>query len=153
MAVSLYRLAGVAALALTAGACAPTVIAGGPAPERSPNVVVVDHPKDDRGRGNRGHEAGRREDHRPLGIPPGHLPPPGQCRLWFPGRPPGHQPRAGTCRNVMHDAPAGAWVLYRPDRDRRVVHTRVIDTRRPGVVVSIRVYDANSGAYLHVENP
>jgi hypothetical protein len=25
-------------------------------------------------------------------IPPGHLPPPGEGRLWFPDRPPGHQP-------------------------------------------------------------
>ena len=27
-----------------------------------------------------------------LGIPPGHYPPPGQCRVWLPGTPPGHQP-------------------------------------------------------------
>ncbi len=25
-------------------------------------------------------------------IPPGHLPPPGEYRAWFPDRPPGHQP-------------------------------------------------------------
>ncbi len=25
-------------------------------------------------------------------IPPGHLPPPGEFRLWYPDRPPGHQP-------------------------------------------------------------
>ncbi|MBF9029179.1 hypothetical protein HKCCE3408_02110 [Rhodobacterales bacterium HKCCE3408] len=30
-------------------------------------------------------------------VPPGHLPGPGQCRVWFPGRPPGHQPPAGSC--------------------------------------------------------
>src|SRR2546422_6675984 len=28
-----------------------------------------------------------------LGVPPGHLPKPGQCRIWVPGVPPGHQPR------------------------------------------------------------
>ena len=26
------------------------------------------------------------------GIPPGHMPPPGEGRLWFPDRPPGQQP-------------------------------------------------------------
>jgi hypothetical protein len=30
-------------------------------------------------------------------IPPGHLPPPGECRVWLPGRPPGHQPPPGRC--------------------------------------------------------
>ena len=28
----------------------------------------------------------------PPPIPSGHLPPPGEYRLWFPDRPPGHQP-------------------------------------------------------------
>ena len=32
-----------------------------------------------------------------LGIPPGHLPPPGHCRIWVPGRPPGHQPPPDSC--------------------------------------------------------
>ena len=31
-------------------------------------------------------------------IPPGHLPPPGECRIWYPDRPPGHQPPPGDCR-------------------------------------------------------
>jgi hypothetical protein len=30
-------------------------------------------------------------------VPPGHLPPPGECRLWFPDRPPGQQPPPGRC--------------------------------------------------------
>jgi hypothetical protein len=32
---------------------------------------------------------------RSVRIPPGHLPPPGTCRLWYVGRPPGtnHHPR------------------------------------------------------------
>jgi hypothetical protein len=30
-------------------------------------------------------------------VPPGHLPPPGECRIWFPDRPPGHQPPPGAC--------------------------------------------------------
>jgi len=77
-----------------------------------------------------------------LGIPPGHLPPPGQCRVWLPGEPPGHQPRARSCANIDRTAPAGSWIVYRPSEDRKVVHVRVVDERRPGVVVHLRVYDA-----------
>src|SRR5258706_7886085 len=28
-----------------------------------------------------------------LGVPPGHLPKPGECRIWIPGTPPGRQPK------------------------------------------------------------
>ena len=83
-----------------------------------------------------------------LAIPPGQLPPPGECRLWFPGRPPGRQPKARACSEVESAAPAGAWVLYRPSQDRRVVHVRYLDERRDGVVVWIRVFDASSGAFI-----
>lgn len=30
-----------------------------------------------------------------IDIPPGHYPPPGSCRFWFPDRPPGQQPPPG----------------------------------------------------------
>lgn len=30
-------------------------------------------------------------------VPPGHMPPPGSCRVWYPGRPPGQQPPPGGC--------------------------------------------------------
>ena len=30
-------------------------------------------------------------------IPPGHYPPPGHCRDWYPDRPPGHQPPPYRC--------------------------------------------------------
>jgi hypothetical protein len=106
-----------------------------------------------------------REDHRverrpvryarrgpPLGVPRGHLPPPGKCRVWFPGQPPGHQPRPVSCDKAMAYAPAGSWVLYRP-RKGKEVHARVIDSRRSGVVVSVRVYAAAEGIYLRTERP
>lgn len=83
-----------------------------------------------------------------LAVPPGQLPPPGQCRLWFPGRAPGRQPKAHPCSEVEAGAPAGAWVLYRPSQDRTVVHVRYVDDRRAGVVVWIRVFDASSGAFI-----
>ena len=44
----------------------------------------------------------------PVHIPPGHLPPPGQCRIWYPDRPPGHQPPPGSCRKLRHQVPPGA---------------------------------------------
>jgi hypothetical protein len=30
-------------------------------------------------------------------IPPGHLPPPGECRVWYRSVPPGHQPPPFRC--------------------------------------------------------
>ena len=45
----------------------------------------------------------------PVGfIPPGHLPSPGQCRVWFAGRPPGHQPPPAPCHELAGALPAGA---------------------------------------------
>ena len=46
-------------------------------------------------------------------IPPGHLPPPGKCRIWYPGTPPGHQPPAGDCRTLSRDLPRGALLVSR----------------------------------------
>jgi hypothetical protein len=46
-------------------------------------------------------------------IPPGHLPPPGQCRIWYPGRPPGHQPAPGNCRTLSLKVPRGALLVSR----------------------------------------
>jgi hypothetical protein len=87
-----------------------------------------------------------------LGIPPGHLPPPGQCRIWVPGRPPGQQRRPGPCARLEREVPLGAWLVYRPDRDRRRVRVTVYDDRRPRVIV-IRYFDADSGKLLREEKP
>jgi len=54
-------------------------------------------------------------------IPPGHMPPPGSCRVWFPGGPPGQQPAPGDCGELQRVVPPGAWLLYRPNMDRRVI--------------------------------
>jgi hypothetical protein len=52
--------------------------------------------------------------HRPAAahVPPGHLPPPGACRIWYPDRPPGHQPPPGPCHALQYQVPPGA-VLVR----------------------------------------
>ena len=43
-------------------------------------------------------------------VPPGHLPPAGQCRVWVPGRPPGQQAPAGSCNVAV---PEGAYLIRR----------------------------------------
>jgi hypothetical protein len=47
-------------------------------------------------------------------IPPGQLPPPGECRIWVPGLPPGHQPPPFDCSYFVPNVPAGGLLLYRP---------------------------------------
>jgi hypothetical protein len=83
-----------------------------------------------------------------LGIPPGHLPPPGHCRIWIPGRPPGHQPPPGQCRAMRAQVPVGAWLVYRPSNDRKHVEVTVYDLERPRVVLVVRVYEADSGRFV-----
>jgi hypothetical protein len=48
------------------------------------------------------------------GIPPGHLPPAGLCRVWYDGVPPGRQPRATDCRTASQVASR--------DRNARVIY-------------------------------
>lgn len=66
-----------------------------------------------RGRGN--------DDRRTIqGIPPGHMPPAGECRVWIDGRPAGQQPPPTDCRSAQVDAS-------------RTPYARVIyGDRRPG---------------------
>jgi hypothetical protein len=97
------KLLGVGLTCLLAG-CSAHVTASTPAPPPAHAVAVADAPEVD--------------------IPPGHMPPPGACRLWYPGEPPGHQPAAGDCDELERSTPRGAWLLYRPDAERRVVRIR-----------------------------
>ena len=90
-----------------------------------------------------------------LGVPPGHLPKPGECRIWIPGTPPGHQPKPKSrpCPGIAPLAPAGSWIIYRPSDDKKVVHVREVDSRRAGAVIRIRVFDIESSLLLREENP
>lgn len=122
------RLATIAAATmafLAAAACKP-IPASEPAPEaaprgRSPSTAAT------------------------LGIPPGHLPPPGMCRVWMPDEPPGHQPKSRNCSGIERTAPVGSYIVERPGKDKKVVHVRVMDERRPGVVLRMRVYEIRDG--------
>jgi len=90
-----------------------------------------------------------------LDIPPGHLPELGQCRLWIPGRPPGQQPRpkSRSCDGIVGVAPAGSWIIDRPRATPQLVFVRVVDERRAGVLVRIRVFDIDSKRLVREENP
>lgn len=52
-------------------------------------------------------------------VPPGHLPPPGECRVWIDGRPPGQQPPPTSCGRAEARADRyGGRVIYGGDRRR-----------------------------------
>jgi hypothetical protein len=84
----------------------------------------------------------------PLGIPEKDLPPTGECRVWYPGEPPAEQPPSGSCTEAQQEAPPGTWIIYRPPEDKRVVHARVVDPARRGVIIRTDLYDAERGTYL-----
>ena len=90
-----------------------------------------------------------------LGVPPGHLPDPGECRVWIPGTPPGQQPKPKSrpCPGIATVAPAGSWIIYRPGDNKKVVHVREVDARRPGTVVRIRIFDIETSRLLQEETP
>ena len=90
-----------------------------------------------------------------LGIPPGHLPELGECRVWIPRLQPGLQPKpkSRSCDGIASVAPAGSWILYRPSRDRNVVHVRLVDEHRGGVVIRVQIFDIDSQRLVREENP
>ena len=88
-----------------------------------------------------------------LHISPGHLPPPGSCRIWYPNRPPGDQPPPGDCVALSHRVPIGAWLISRPPNEKEHVHVSVYDQSRPGIVVIIRVFDFATGKFIREEMP
>lgn len=80
-----------------------------------------------RGKGDKGKSA--------KGIPPGHLPAPGECRVWYDGRPPGQQSPPTSCANARDIAARdGGRVIYgsrgRGDGRRRDDDGRRDDGRR-----------------------
>lgn len=97
---------------------------------------------------------GRKSTAATLGIPPGHLPPPGQCKVWMPGEPPGQQKKkfkAGDCSYVRTQVPPGGWLVYRPTEDKKEVRVSVYGSGR-SEVVSIRFFDLATGTLLREES-
>lgn len=93
-----------------------------------------------------------------LGIPPGHLPPPGECRVWVPGEPPGHQPPPGSCAVLARRVPADGWLVFNPGRDGRgrgrrgrgKGHVRVTVFGESGPEV-VRYFERGSGKLIREE--
>jgi hypothetical protein len=46
------------------------------------------------------------------GIPPGHRPPAGMCRVWIDGVPPGRQPAATDCSTAVRSVPRNGRVIW-----------------------------------------
>lgn len=86
--------------ALAAAACSSR---REPEPGPGGDVVVV---SENRATVGPTHERG------PGFIPPGHYPPPGECRVWYAGRPPGQQPPPYPCGRLEGRVPLGAWLLF-----------------------------------------
>jgi hypothetical protein len=88
-----------------------------------------------------------------LGIPPGQLPPAGQCKVWMPGEPPGKQKKkysAGDCDVVRRQVPEGGWLVYRPGEDKKEVVVR--EYGASFVVNWEAVYDVVTGVLLREED-
>ncbi|WP_247236521.1 hypothetical protein [Telluribacter sp. SYSU D00476] len=73
-----------------------------------------------------------------LGIPKGHLPPPGECKVWFPGRPPGQQPPPQSCGSALRDAPLGAWVIVHEGQRYKV---NIYNRTRRNLIDEVRYYE------------
>jgi hypothetical protein len=56
-----------------------------------------------------------------LAIPAGHLPPPGECKLWYPKREAGQQPPPASCGDLIATPPPDVVVI---DHDGRIVLDR-----------------------------
>ena len=82
-------------------------------------------------------------------IPNGHLPPPGECRVWYPNRPAGQQPPPFKCGQSPGRVEPGAWV-FSPVPRRQEIEVSVYDERRPGIVIDVGIFDARTGSLLRV---
>jgi hypothetical protein len=75
-----------------------------------------------------------------LGIPKGHLPPPGECKIWFPGREPGQQPPPQSCASALMNAPLGSWVITHVSGKYKV---NIFNRSKRNVVDEVRWYATN----------
>lgn len=53
------------------------------------------------------------------GVPPGHQPPAGMCRIWINGVPPGRQPAPTDCETAVRNQPANSQIVWGENTSRR----------------------------------
>ena len=97
------------------------------------------------------HKKKRHAKRGPLNIPPGHLPPPGKCKIWYPNTPPGHQSKKhGDCRTLQRRVPQGAWLISHPSGKRsNTVEVSVYEEGRSGSLsLTIRTYNFETGLFI-----
>lgn len=102
------------------GSCAPVISARLPLP-----VPAPEREAEKRGEGEWSLRA--------LGIPNGHMPPPGSCRIWYPNREPGHQPPPFKCGIGRVSVPLGAFLVQRLDG--KLIQVDEYDGKRPNLIV------------------
>jgi hypothetical protein len=72
-----------------------------------------------------------------LGIPKGHLPPPGECKIWIPGKEPGQQGPPMSCSKAFAEVPIGAWVITHTGK---YFEVSIFNTKIKGRVDEVRNY-------------
>lgn len=88
--------------------------------------------------------------HARLAVPAAYMPPPGLCRIWYPGRAHGKQPKPRPCHVVMGHVPVGAWLISRGGTHHHEVYVTQPDRHQPSLMIDIGVYDALSGSYIRL---
>lgn len=86
---------------ITGGEAAPQPSSRPGAAPTAPRVAHREYEGEDRD------SRGRRQ----IMIPPGHMPPPGKCRVRYPDRPPGQQPPPRACGELRYRVPPGATLV------------------------------------------
>jgi hypothetical protein len=122
----------------------------GAAKKKADNRVVVVRDDRDHDHGRDARSYFKSHGYEKLNIPPGHYPPPGECRIWFPGRPPGHQPPPVKCDRARAEVPPGAWIIRHPADDRDHVHVVVYDDQRQGSVLVVGQFKIATGVFVSV---
>lgn len=125
---------------LVVGGCSTRTGGGLPVPGSPEGGVVI---VEDEGASSRDGGAGAILG-RSAGVPAGHYPPPGECRIWYPSREPGQQPVPGRCDTMVGRVPFGAFLLYHDKAWDTQVDWHRQESRRPGSVPDIVLRIMNS---------
>lgn len=77
-----------------------------------PEPIIIGNPGPVKVEKKKSHRPHHRHTKRGVRIPPGHMPPRGECRIWYDNRPPGHQPPPGNCRVLRRYLPYNAVLIW-----------------------------------------